>query len=83
VISRRAGWAWVACQFLLIAALVLAPTSPALHAPHKAGWIVFAFGLLIFVAAYAALADRVAFLNAKANIGGLHGTKMLQEARPA
>jgi protein-S-isoprenylcysteine O-methyltransferase Ste14 len=40
---------------LLIAALVLAPTSPALHVPHKAGWIVFAFGLLIFAAAYAAL----------------------------
>jgi protein-S-isoprenylcysteine O-methyltransferase Ste14 len=40
---------------LLIAALVFAPALPALHAPHVAGWIVFASGLLIFVAAYAAL----------------------------
>jgi protein-S-isoprenylcysteine O-methyltransferase Ste14 len=34
---------------------VFAPSSPALHAPHVAGWIIFASGLLIFVAAYAAL----------------------------
>lgn len=55
LISRRAGWAWVACQFLLIAALVFAPASPALHGPHIAGWIVFAFGLLIFFAAFVSL----------------------------
>jgi hypothetical protein len=34
LISRRAGWAWVACQFLLIAALMFAPALPTLHAPH-------------------------------------------------
>jgi protein-S-isoprenylcysteine O-methyltransferase Ste14 len=55
LISRRTGWAWVACQFLLLAALVLSPASPALHAPQKIDWIIFASGLIIFVAAYAAL----------------------------
>jgi hypothetical protein len=49
LISRRTGWAWVACQFMLLAVLVFAPASPALHAPHEAGWIIFASGLLIFL----------------------------------
>lgn len=55
LISRRTGWIWVACQFLLILALVLTPASPALHAPQKIGWLVFTSGVIIFVAAYAAL----------------------------
>jgi protein-S-isoprenylcysteine O-methyltransferase Ste14 len=55
LISRRTGWIWVASQVLLLAALVFVPTPPALHAPHFAGWIVFASGLVIFIVAYAAL----------------------------
>lgn len=55
LISRRTGWIWVSGQLLLLAALVLAPASPALHAPRIAGWVVFAFGVLIFVAAFIAL----------------------------
>jgi protein-S-isoprenylcysteine O-methyltransferase Ste14 len=34
---------------------VFAPSSPALHAPYVAGWIIFASGPLILVAAFTAL----------------------------
>jgi protein-S-isoprenylcysteine O-methyltransferase Ste14 len=45
----------VAIQFALLLALVFSPSLPALHPTMRVGWIFFAAGLVIFVAALAAL----------------------------
>ncbi|MGL4575705.1 MAG: methyltransferase family protein [Burkholderiaceae bacterium] len=55
--SRHAGWWWVALQVVLLLALVFVPSSPSLHAPLLAGWVLFGAGLAVFAAAFIALGN--------------------------